>query len=216
MMEEDKYFNERNALNAEKAQLMSNLAANTSPIGDWKIMKIYEARMRGAEDPYDFDALVLQRQAARDRIQEINVELDKLDGIEPTEEEILAMTKSRKQNDITEYDNSANVNSFIIGGEPMWLNFDQRSRLKASLEAIEADGGTEMTKSFGGKSYTFTTQQWYYMINTVENYAGVCQTVTEEHRDAVQTLESVEDVEAYDYTTGYPSKINFDEMLVNE
>lgn len=131
-MEEDKYFNERNALNAEKAQLMSNLAANTSPIGDWKIMKIYEARMRGAEDPYDFDALVLQRQAARDRIQEINVELDKLDGIEPTEEEILAMAKSRKQNDITEYDNSANVNSFIIGGEPMWLNFDQRSRLKAS------------------------------------------------------------------------------------
>ena len=72
-MEEDKYFNERNALNAEKAQLMSNLAANTSSIGDWKIMKIYEARMRGAEDPYDFDALVLQRQAARDRIQEINV-----------------------------------------------------------------------------------------------------------------------------------------------
>lgn len=216
MMEEDKYFNERNALNAEKAQLMSNLAANTSPIGDWKIMKIYEARMRGAEDPYDFDALVLQRQAARDRIQEINVELDKLDGIEPTEEEILAMAKSRKQNDITEYDNSANVNSFIIGGEPMWLNFDQRSRLKASLEAIEADGGTEMTKSFGGKSYTFTTQQWHYMINTVENYAGVCQTVTEEHRDAVQALESVEDIEVYDYTTSYPSKINFDEILVNE
>ena len=215
-MEEDKYFNERNALNAEKAQLMSNLAANTSPIGDWKIMKIYEARMRGAEDPYDFDALVLQRQAARDRIQEINVELDKLDGIEPTEEEILAMAKNRKQNDITEYDNSANVNSFIIGGEPMWLNFDQRSRLKASLEAIEADGGTEMTKSFGGKSYTFTTLQWKAMINTVENYAGVCQTVTEEHRDAVQALESVEDVEAYDYTTDYPSKINFDEMLVNE
>ena len=215
-MEEDKYFNERNALNAEKAQLMSNLAANTSPIGDWKIMKIYEARMRGAEDPYDFDALVLQRQAARDRIQEINVELCKLDGIEPTEAEILAMAKSRKQNDITEYDNSANVNSFIIGGEPMWLNFDQRSRLKASLEAIEADGGTEMTKSFGGKSYTFTTQQWHYMINTVENYASVCQTVTEEHRDAVQALESVEDVEAYDYTTGYPAKINFDEMLVNE
>ena len=215
-MEEDKYFNERNALNAEKAQLMSNLAANTSPIGDWKIMKIYEARMRGAEDPYDFDALVLQRQAARDRIQEINVELCKLDGIEPTEAEILAMAKSRKQNDITEYDNSANVNSFIIGGEPMWLNFDQRSRLKASLEAIEADGGTEMTKSFGGKSYTFTTIQWRAMINAVENYAGVCQTVTEEHRDAVQGLETVEDVEAYDYTTSYPAKINFDEMLVNE
>lgn len=213
MMEEDKYFSERNALNAEMAQLMSNLAANTSSIGDWKIMKIYEARMKGAEDPYDFDELTLQRQAVRDRIQDIKIELNKLDGIEPTEEELLALAKSRKQNDITEYDNSANVNSFIIGGEPMWLNFELRSRLKASLEAIEAAGGDSMTKSFGGKDYTFTVAQWRSMVNAVENYAGVCQTITEEHRVAVNELDSVEDVETYDYTTGYPQKINFDEMF---
>ena len=212
-MNEDINFDKRNALNAERAQLMSSLAANTSSIGDWKIMKIYEARMRGAEDPYDFDALVLQRQSARDRIQEINIELNKLDGIEPTEAELLAIAKSRKQNDITEYDNSANVNSFIIGGEPMWLNFDQRSRLKASLEAIEAAGGDEMTKSFGGKEYTFTTSQWRSMINAVENYASACSNITEQHRDSVNALDSIDDVEAYDYTVGYPQKINFDEMF---
>ena len=39
-MNEDQNFSKRNALNAEKAQLMSSLAANTSPIGDWKVMKI--------------------------------------------------------------------------------------------------------------------------------------------------------------------------------
>lgn len=213
MIEEDKYFNERNALNAEMAQLMSNLAANTSSIGDWKIMKIYEARMKGAEDPYDFDELTLQRQAARDRIQDIKIELNRLDGIEPTDEELLALAKSRKQNDITEYDNSANVNSFIIGGEPMWLNFELRSRLKASLEGIESAGGDSMTKSFGGKEYTFTTVQWRIMINAVENYAGACQTVTEEHRVAVNALNSIEAVENYDYTIDYPQKINFDEMF---
>lgn len=212
-MNEDINFDKRNSLNAEKAQLMSDLAVNTSSIGDWKIMKIYEARMRGAEDPYDFDTLVLQRQAARDRIQEINIELNKLDGIEPTEEELLAIAKSRKQNDITEYDNSANVNSFIIGGEPMWLNFDQRSRLKASLEAIEAAGGDEMTKTFAGKEYTFTTSQWRSMINVVENYAGVCSNITEQHRDSVNAFDDIDNVEAYDYTIGYPQKINFDEMF---
>ncbi len=212
-MNEDINFDKRNALNAEKAQLMSNLAANTSSIGDWKIMKIYEARMRGAEDPYDFDTLVLQRQAARDKIQEINIELNKLDGIEPTEEELLAISKSRKQNDITEYDNSANVNSFIIGGEPMWLNFDQRSRLKASLEAIEAAGGDEMTKTFAGKEYTFTISQWRSMINVVENYASACSNVTEQHRESVNALDNIDDVEAYDYTVEYPQKINFDEMF---
>lgn len=211
-MDEDVYFNKKSDLNAEMSQLMSNLDANTSPIGDWKIVKIYEARMRGAEDPYDFDELVLERQAARMRINEINMELEKLDGIEPTEQELLDFAKDKKQNDITEYDNSANVNSFIIGGEPMWLNFDQRSRLKASLEAIVVAGGDEMSKTFAGKEYTFSTSQWRFMINVVENYASICSNVTEQHRENVNALESVDDVEAYDHTVGYPQKINFDEM----
>lgn len=78
-MEEDKYFNERNALNAEMQQLLSNLAANTSSIGDWKVIKIYEARMKGEDDPYDFDELMGKRQAARNRINEIREELKHLD-----------------------------------------------------------------------------------------------------------------------------------------
>ena len=209
-MNEDKNFEKRNALNAEKAQLMSNLAANTSPIGDWKIAKIQEARMMGEADPYDVVELANQRRAARNRINEIDIELRKLDGIEPTAEELLALAKGKKDGDITAFDNSANVNSFIIGGLPMWLGWELRARLKTSLDAIEAAGGTEMTKSFGGIDYTFSTDQWNAMINAVENYAGVCQKVTEGHRAAVNALTAIADVEAYDYTTGYPPKINFD------
>lgn len=84
-MEEDKYFNEKNLLNAEKAELMSKLDTNTSSIGDWKITKIYEARLRGLEDPYDLEDLAKKRDAARLRIDEIDIELAKLDGIEPTD-----------------------------------------------------------------------------------------------------------------------------------
>ena len=78
-MNEDKNFAKRNALNAEMAQLMSNLSANTSSIGDWKVIKCYEARMQGLPDPYDFDELMVNRQAARDRINEIQAELKKPD-----------------------------------------------------------------------------------------------------------------------------------------
>lgn len=78
-MNEDKNFDRRNALNAELAQLTSDLSASTSPIGDWKVIKIYEARMHGKPDPYDFDALSAQRQAARDRINEVQEELKHLD-----------------------------------------------------------------------------------------------------------------------------------------
>lgn len=77
-MNEDKNFDKRNALNAELASLMSGLSANTSPIGDWKVIKVYEARMLGKEDPYDMEELAAQRQTARDRINEIQNELKKL------------------------------------------------------------------------------------------------------------------------------------------
>ncbi len=78
-MNEDKNFDRRNALNAELAQLTSNLSANTSSIGDWKVIKIYEARMHGKPDPYDFDELSEQRQAVRDRINQVQEELKNLD-----------------------------------------------------------------------------------------------------------------------------------------
>lgn len=191
---------------------MSGLAANTSPIGDWKIAKIQEARMMGEADPYDVVELSTLRRAARIRINEIDIELRKLDGTEPTPAELLALAKGRKQGDITAFDNSANVNSFIIGGLPMWLGWELRARLESSLKAIEDAGGTEMTKSFGGIYYTFSVEQWHAMINAVENYAGACQTVTESHRRAVETLTTIEAVEAYDHTIGYPPKINFDNL----
>lgn len=78
-MNEDANFASRNALNAELSQLMSNLSANTSPIGDWKVIKIYEARLKGEDDPYDFDELAAARQAARDRINKIQEGLAELD-----------------------------------------------------------------------------------------------------------------------------------------
>ena len=77
-MNEYKNFDKRNALRAELAELMSGLSANTSPIGDWKVIKVYEARMLGKEDPYDMEELAAQRQTVRDRINAIQEELSTL------------------------------------------------------------------------------------------------------------------------------------------
>ena len=184
ILNEDQHFAERNALNAEMAQLMGNLSSNASPIGDWKLARIQEARLMGAPDPYDLNTLVKDRQDTRDRINEIEIELKRLDGVEPTEAELLALAKSKKKGEITEFDNSANVNSFIIGGLPMWLSFEQRSRLLRLIDAAEAKGEETYTKNWGGIDYTFTTTQWRAMVNAVEDYAGGCQAVTEDHRSA--------------------------------
>ena len=56
------------------AVLRSQLSSSASEIGDWKITKIYEARMSNEADPYDFAALVKARQAIRDKINALQSE----------------------------------------------------------------------------------------------------------------------------------------------
>lgn len=69
----------RNTIESEIRGLVSSLDAPTSDIGDWKIVKIYEARLQGEDDPYDYDTLATKRQEVRDRINELQEELAELE-----------------------------------------------------------------------------------------------------------------------------------------
>lgn len=69
---------ERDRIEGEIRTLISSLDAPTSPIGDWKVVKIYEARLKGDPDPYDYEELAAQRQEVRDRINELQSQLESL------------------------------------------------------------------------------------------------------------------------------------------
>jgi len=128
------------------------------------------------------------------------------EAADPTEAELLTSAKARKIDEIAEFDASANVNAFTVNDIPMWLNHDQRSRLKASIEVCTEP---TMTKYFGGVPFVYPVEAWQQMLNAVELYADTCQTVTEAHKAEVMAMESVADVEAYDITQGYPPKLAF-------
>lgn len=64
-------MDEKQQIAQEINNLTCDLASPVSPIGDWKISKIYEYRMLGKDDPYNFDELAKERQKARDRINEL-------------------------------------------------------------------------------------------------------------------------------------------------
>lgn len=70
---------ERDAIESEIRSLVSRLDAPTSNIGDWKIIKIYEARLRNEPDPYNFEELDAARQAVRDRINELQNQLEEVE-----------------------------------------------------------------------------------------------------------------------------------------
>lgn len=63
-------------IGTELGELHSKLSSHASSIGDWKIIKIYEARLMGGEDPYDLNELVKERQKVRDRINELEMEFE--------------------------------------------------------------------------------------------------------------------------------------------
>ena len=73
---------DRERIESEIRTLQSKLDAPTSDIGDWKIIKIYEARLSGESDPYNYEELKAARQAVRDEINELQAELETLEGAE--------------------------------------------------------------------------------------------------------------------------------------
>ena len=128
----------------------------------------------------------------------------------PTPEELLARAKANKIAQLEAYNDSDSVNEFSISNNPMWLNFDERSRLQKAVDAKEAMGKTSMTKVWNGVDFTFPLSTWKAMLAALEDYAFDCQNVTDSHKAAINALESIEDVEAYQFT-GYPEKLSFGE-----
>lgn len=117
--------------------------------------------------------------------------------------------KQEKLQTITAYDASDAVNSFTLGGVQMWIDFEERTRIRQSIDAYRNVGKTEMTKWFGGKIFTYNLDTWQTMLDKLSVYASEALNVTEQHKAEVSALTTVEDVEAYDITKGYPAKLLF-------
>ena len=127
----------------------------------------------------------------------------------PTPHQLLEQAKNEKIMELIAYDSSSEVNSFTINGQEMWLTRDDRTQIDESINAYEAVGLTQMTKYFDGVPYTFELTTWKEMLNALIVYASEALNVTEGHKVAINALTDIEDVEEYDYTVGYPNKLEF-------
>lgn len=121
----------------------------------------------------------------------------------------LDVSKEEAIEQITEYDQSENVNSFTLQGKTMWLPKETRVGLVNSV-TIEKNAGKKTTVLwFGGEKYELPVDTALQMLADLELYAVQCYNTTAMHKANVISLESVGDVVAYDYTQGYPEKLNF-------
>lgn len=107
------------------------------------------------------------------------------------------------------YDKSENVNSFILDGQNMWLDKSTRVGLMNSTNIEKEARHENTTLWFGGQSYTIPCETAIQMLSSLELYALNCYNVTAQHKSSVEAMKTVEELESYDYTEGYPEKLVF-------
>lgn len=128
----------------------------------------------------------------------------------------LAIAKAAKMRDIYAYDNSTNVNGFLFNGSVKWLDRETRSSLRNTIESAELVGRSELDIWFGDIYVTLPLNDARMMLAVLEVYATDCYNVTSQHKAQVRSFETVEEVEAFDVTAGYPQMPVFGNAGTNE
>lgn len=118
-----------------------------------------------------------------------------------------------KLREIADYDTSPAVNSFTLNGADVWLDKATRVGLMNST-TIEKAAGNETTTlwfAIGGveTEIVVACDAAIQMLSALEMYALECYNRTAQHKAAVAKLTTKAEVEAYDFTTGYPEKLSF-------
>ncbi len=121
----------------------------------------------------------------------------------------LEIEKRKATKAIDSYDVSPEVNSFFLNGVQVWLDKSTRVGLMNSLN-IEKTAGKEIsTLWFGNIKLDINTGAAIQMLSALELYALECYNKTAEHKVTIEGMNSIEDITNYDYTKGYPEKLNF-------
>ncbi len=119
----------------------------------------------------------------------------------------LATAKAQKLAEIDAYDTSGEVNSFWVDGTSMWLDKATRVGLMNSTTIAQSSGLEKVTLWFGNTQLMLTCDKAISLLSAIEMYAVQCFDTTAAHKKAVNELTTIEEVEKYDITAGYPEKL---------
>lgn len=120
----------------------------------------------------------------------------------------LEKAKKEKLEAILAYDTSSDVNGFMLNGNKVWLDKGTRVGLMNSIQITRDMGQDTTTLWFDGYKLEVRCDMAIMLLSSLEMYALECFNVTAAHKKAVSELTTIEEVEAYDYKTGYPKQLD--------
>ena len=120
----------------------------------------------------------------------------------------LEKAKKEKLEAILAYDTSSDVNGFMLNGNKVWIDKETRVGLMNSIQITRDMGQDTTTLWFDGYKLEVRCDMAIMLLSSLEMYALECFNVTASHKKAVSELTTIEEVEAYDYKTGYPKQLD--------
>lgn len=122
----------------------------------------------------------------------------------------LSFAKQLKIAEIDAYDTSPAVNGFALNGTVVWLDKATRVGLMNSTSITKAMGQPTTTLWLGESEMEVPCDTAIQLLSALEMYALECFNVTAAHKKAVSELTSIEEVEKYDITAGYPAQLKME------
>lgn len=110
---------------------------------------------------------------------------------------------------INEHDKSSQVNGVTINGMYTWFDKATRVGLRNSTNVLKKLGNETTSLWVNNKEITIKCDQLIDMLDKLEVYALNCFDITSKHKRNVYQLSTIEEIENYDYTSGYPEKLTF-------
>lgn len=117
--------------------------------------------------------------------------------------------RAQKLNELSMYDNSSAVNEFIINGVGAWFTPSERTNYSSSVSAAKLLGVEMLSFYVSGIKLDVPTDAAERMLAAVMLYADSCFIVTKQHEAAINSLETIEEINNYDFEVGYPEKLVF-------
>lgn len=115
-----------------------------------------------------------------------------------------------KLSEVDWYDSSDAVNDFIINDTiHWWFTAEERTSYRNSIDSAKLVGVSELSFFVGDNLFTVSVEDAERMLAMIQLYADQCFIATKQHKININALQTIEDVQAYDYTVGYPTKLNF-------
>lgn len=127
---------------------------------------------------------------------------------EVTETVLKNQMKNRKKRESEIYfDNE--VKSFTINGERINIDTETLNKLTFRVMSEELLNINNTSMWFNNKKYEYKTKDALSMLYQLQVFFGSSYDITQSHMSFIDSLDTINEIEEYDFRAGYPEQLHF-------